>query len=231
MMSSGSLSISLTASLHKESDKLRLLLTELGKSLFVENKLRYYKRILASTNRSLRNYDVDAISKTGMNLRSGLLPAGVEEMMEWNRLRNKKRLLEQMIQVARRLLNDFDEGGEIFLLRLEKDLMDFLDADDRMLEHAEPDFPDFPTEWHTQDVYLISDKIKHLKVRLGLLLKRLYTRIYRDLRRQIRFIMRLFLPQSDDDADVSNAVVSADSISLHNILNPSSWKKRKYSNA
>lgn len=225
MMSSGSFSISLTASLHKESNKLRLLLTELGKSLFLENKLRYYKRILTRTNRSLRNYDVDVISMTGMNLRSGLLPAGVKEMMEWNRLRNKKRLLEQMIQVARRLLNDFDEGGEIFLLRLEKDLMDFLDADDRMLEHAEPDFP---TEWHIQDVYLISDKIKHLKVRLGLLLKRLYTRIYRDLRRQIRFIMRLFLPQSDDDADVSNAVVSTDSISLHNILNPSSWKKRKY---
>lgn len=132
-------------------------------------------------------------------------------------------MLEQMIQVASQLLNRFDEGGKIFLLKLENELMEFLEDEDRILEFEGE--ADFYVEDCTPYLSLVRERIKNIKVRLGLLLKKIYARIYRDLRRQIRFVMRLLLPASDDDADVTNVVVSADSISLCNNLNHHHGKK------
>lgn len=225
MESSGSFCIPYKTSLHKESDKLRLLIAELSKSMFLEEKLRYYKRILYRTRRSLKYFEGAGFSMTGLHIPSGLLPAGVEEMIRWNQLKNKKKLLEQMIHVAGRLLDDYNEGGEIFLLRLERDLSEFLDEQDRNPESAGSELP---FEWLNNEAILIRDKIRRIKCRLGVILKKLYTKIYRDLRRQIRFFTRLILPNSDDEEDVTNVIVYDQSISFGNYLIHHHGKRRDH---
>lgn len=224
-MSSGSISIALKASLHRESDRLRLLIAELTKSMFLEDKLRSYKRILYRTRRSLKDFEAGNLCMTGLHTPKALLPAGVDEMIRWTRLKNKMKLLEQMIHVAGRLQKDYNEGGEIFLLRLEKDLGEFLDEEDRNPENAESGFT---FEWLHQEAVPIREKIRRIRVRLGILLKKLYVKIYRDLRRQIRFIARLLLPNSDDEDDVTNVIVSNPSISFCNYLIPHHGKRRDY---
>ena len=223
LMSSGSISISLKSSLHKESDRLRLLIAELTKSMFLADKLQSYKRILYRTRRSLKQFEAENFSMTGLHTPSALLPVGIEEMIRWTRLKNKLKLLEQMIHVTGRLQKDYNEGGELFLLRLEKDLGEFLDEEDRNPESRESGLP---FECLHQGSVPVREELRRMRVRLGALLKKLYIKIYRDLRRQVRFITRLFLPNLDDEDNVAGVIVANTSISFCNYLIHHHGKRR-----
>jgi hypothetical protein len=195
------------------------------KKLKYQEKVGFYQRVLSRASSKLRACNVFGMPG-GINTPGGPLSSLYYQLVDWNRLSEKCMLLEQIISVGEQIAYDYDEGSELFFKKLEKELSGYLDIYDEFLESH---------YWAvaTSPVYAVSasliSEIKTLKVRLRLLLKKIYHRSYFDMRRHIRSMVRFLFIKSDDDADVSNAVVSADSISLHNILNPSSWKKRKYS--
>lgn len=210
---------------HLELEDVQVMLKYYEKLEEYGDKYRFYKRVHERTLSKLRTYTTIAIPGTGMITPDGPLSALYYELMEWKRLNEKRLLLEQMMHVASKLACDYHEGGELFFKKLEQDLGAYLDEYDKFLEHhywaIAPD-PFYDYAWN------LKTEIKVLKVRLSVLLRKIYRKVYFDIRGHIRSLVRFLHITTDDEDDVTNVIVSNPSISFCNYLIPHHGKRRDY---
>lgn len=204
---------------HFELDGLRLQTERYERTLGYEKKILLYKSLLRRVEQSLRKYQ--GVTSTFISVSDEassdwfeLIPTHSLEL-----LRRKQELLERLIGMAELIKFVGDDTDDTIFKNLEKELDSYLDEYDYLI-------PWIPTGYPVERITFFEEKIRTNHVKITVLLRKIYGRIYRDIRMSIRAMIRFLHISVDDKEDVADDFAFVLSKSFSNSLKPPRWKRK-----
>ena len=198
---------------HAELQSLQDLIRRYQREHEYKEKINKYNRIHDKVQIRLEDFKAIIFPGGSVDRLGNVSNSLHRELIEVDRLQRFSTILKQLLTLASKTINDYKENTE-FLFKTYEAVIHHEYGDLLAQYDEKPRFDIY--NWIVSRQRELKDKIHYLNARRKHLLKKLYSRVKRDIRQIIRRIHQFLFKNMDDEAHVINVVYAPLIITLNN---------------